>query len=108
MPLAFVLIFLYPSITLLTLFGSYALSAPAVWAYRKLRRRARGAPTHALATGVTAELEPNGHKPNGHEPHGHEPYGHEPGGDETCGIHQAGMKQAGMNEAGVIQEDTHE
>ncbi len=46
-PLAFVLIFLHPSITLLTLFGGYALSAPTVWAYRKLRRRARGAPTHA-------------------------------------------------------------
>ena len=41
-PLAFVLIFLYPSITLLVLFGSYALSAPAVWLYRKLRRRSRG------------------------------------------------------------------
>ena len=46
-PLAFVLIFLYPSITLLVLFGSYALSAPLVWAYRKLRRRTRGTPTPA-------------------------------------------------------------
>ena len=46
-PLAFVLIFLHPSITLLALFGSYALSAPTVWAYRKLRRRSRGSPTHA-------------------------------------------------------------
>ena len=42
-PLTFVLIFAYPSITLLTLFGSYALSAPLVWLYRKLRRRSRGA-----------------------------------------------------------------
>ncbi len=42
-PLTFVLIFVYPSITLLTLFGSYALSAPLVWLYRKLRRRSRGA-----------------------------------------------------------------
>src|SRR5450631_3476626 len=40
-PLAFVLIFLHPSITLLVLFGTYALSAPAIWIYRKLRRRAR-------------------------------------------------------------------
>src|SRR5450631_1871719 len=40
-PLAFVLIFLHPSITLLVLFGSYALSAPTVWVLRKLRRRAR-------------------------------------------------------------------
>jgi hypothetical protein len=46
-PLAFVLIFLYPSITLLVLFGSYALSAPLVWVYRKLRRRTRGTPTPA-------------------------------------------------------------
>ena len=44
-PLAFVLIFLYPSITLLVLFGTYALSAPCVWVYRKLRRRSRGTPT---------------------------------------------------------------
>jgi CDP-diacylglycerol--serine O-phosphatidyltransferase len=40
-PLAFVLIFLHPSITLLVLFGSYALSAPTVWVLRKLRRRTR-------------------------------------------------------------------
>jgi len=43
-PLAFVLIALHPSITLLALFGGYALSAPIVWAYRKLRRRSRGTP----------------------------------------------------------------
>jgi len=46
-PLAFVLIFLHPSITLLALFGSYALSAPTIWVYRKLRRRSRGTTTHA-------------------------------------------------------------
>jgi CDP-diacylglycerol--serine O-phosphatidyltransferase len=44
-PLAFVFIFLHPAITLLLIFGCYALSAPAVWAYRKLRRRSRAAPT---------------------------------------------------------------
>lgn len=46
-PLAFVVIFLRPSITLLVLFGTYALSAPTVWVYRKLRRRSRGTTTHA-------------------------------------------------------------
>ena len=46
-PLAFVVIFLHPSITLLVLFGTYALSAPTVWVYRKLRRRPRGTPKHA-------------------------------------------------------------
>jgi CDP-diacylglycerol--serine O-phosphatidyltransferase len=46
-PLAFVLIFLHPAITLLIIFGLYALSAPSVWAYRKLRRRSRPVvPTH--------------------------------------------------------------
>src|ERR1700734_258867 len=40
-PLAFVFIFLHPAISLLLIFGCYALSAPAVWAYRKLRRRSR-------------------------------------------------------------------
>jgi CDP-diacylglycerol--serine O-phosphatidyltransferase len=48
-PLAFVLIFLHPSITLLALFGSYALSAPTLWVYRKLRRRTRGT-THTHET----------------------------------------------------------
>jgi CDP-diacylglycerol---serine O-phosphatidyltransferase len=42
-PLAFVFIFLHPAITLLLIFGCYALSAPTVWLYRKLRRRTRGA-----------------------------------------------------------------
>jgi CDP-diacylglycerol--serine O-phosphatidyltransferase len=46
-PLAFVLIALHPSITLLALFGGYALSAPIVWVYRKLRRRSRGTPVQA-------------------------------------------------------------
>src|SRR3984893_3266317 len=40
-PLAFVLIFLHPAITLLLMSGLYALSAPTVWVYRKLRRRPR-------------------------------------------------------------------
>ena len=40
-PLAFVFIFLYPAITLLLIFGSYALSAPTVWIYRKLFAGAR-------------------------------------------------------------------
>jgi len=44
-PLAFVLIALHPSITLLALFGGYALSARIVWAFRKVRRRSRGTPT---------------------------------------------------------------
>src|SRR5277367_5064135 len=34
-PLAFVLIFLHPAISLLLIFGVYALSAPSLWAYRK-------------------------------------------------------------------------
>ncbi len=40
-PLAFVLLSLHPPVTLLVFFGGYALSAPLVWLYRKLRRRAR-------------------------------------------------------------------
>jgi hypothetical protein len=35
------LIFLYPPITLLAIFASYAASAPVLWVYRKLRRRNR-------------------------------------------------------------------
>jgi CDP-diacylglycerol--serine O-phosphatidyltransferase len=46
-PLAFVLVFTYPSITLLALFGGYALSAPLVWVYRKLRKRNRTHSAHA-------------------------------------------------------------
>jgi CDP-diacylglycerol---serine O-phosphatidyltransferase len=42
-PLAFILIFLHLPISLLLLFGLYGLSAPSVWAYRKLRRRNRPA-----------------------------------------------------------------
>jgi CDP-diacylglycerol--serine O-phosphatidyltransferase len=41
MLLAFLLIFLHPEITLLMIFGLYALSAPSIWLYRKLRRRNR-------------------------------------------------------------------
>jgi CDP-diacylglycerol--serine O-phosphatidyltransferase len=43
-PLAFVAIALHPAISLLLLFGCYALSAPAVWVFRKLRRRTRAVP----------------------------------------------------------------
>lgn len=40
-PLAFILIFSHLPTSLLLLFGLYALSAPSVWVYRKLRRRPR-------------------------------------------------------------------
>jgi CDP-diacylglycerol---serine O-phosphatidyltransferase len=46
-PLAFVLIALHPQAVLLLIFGSYALSAPLVWVFRKLRRRSRGTSTPA-------------------------------------------------------------
>jgi len=46
-PLAFVLLALHPQAVLLLLFGSYALSAPLMWVFRKLRRRSRGASTPA-------------------------------------------------------------
>jgi CDP-diacylglycerol--serine O-phosphatidyltransferase len=46
-PLAFVLLALYPQVVLLLLFGGYALSAPLIWLFRKLRRRTRGASTSA-------------------------------------------------------------
>ncbi len=46
-PLAFIFIFLHLPISLLVVFGLYALSAPSVWVYRKLRRRSRpAAATH--------------------------------------------------------------
>jgi CDP-diacylglycerol--serine O-phosphatidyltransferase len=45
-PLAFVLIFLHPAITLLLMSGLYALSAPTVWVFRKLRRRNRAVAHH--------------------------------------------------------------
>jgi CDP-diacylglycerol--serine O-phosphatidyltransferase len=46
-PLAFIFIFLHPAITLLVIFGLYALSAPSIWLYRKVRRRNRpAAPMH--------------------------------------------------------------
>jgi CDP-diacylglycerol---serine O-phosphatidyltransferase len=38
-PLTLVVIFLNPPIMLLALFGAYALSAPGVWLWRRLRRR---------------------------------------------------------------------
>jgi CDP-diacylglycerol--serine O-phosphatidyltransferase len=40
-PLAFILIFLHLPTSLLVIFGLYALSAPSIWVYRKLRRRSR-------------------------------------------------------------------
>jgi CDP-diacylglycerol---serine O-phosphatidyltransferase len=43
-PLAFILIFLHLPTSLLVIFGLYALSAPSVWVYRKLRRRNRPIP----------------------------------------------------------------
>ena len=45
-PLAFIFIFLHLPISLLVIFGLYALSAPSVWVYRKLRRRNRVRPQH--------------------------------------------------------------
>jgi CDP-diacylglycerol---serine O-phosphatidyltransferase len=46
-PLAFIFIFLHLPTSLLAIFGLYALSAPSIWVYRKLRRRSRpAAPTH--------------------------------------------------------------
>ena len=45
-PLAFVLIFLHPAITLLLMSGLYALSAPSLWVFRKLRRRNRAVVQH--------------------------------------------------------------
>jgi CDP-diacylglycerol---serine O-phosphatidyltransferase len=46
-PLAFILIFLHLPTSLLAIFGLYALSAPSIWVYRKLRRRSRPVPhTH--------------------------------------------------------------
>jgi CDP-diacylglycerol---serine O-phosphatidyltransferase len=40
-PLAFILIFVHLPTSLLIVFGLYALSAPSVWVYRKLKRRNR-------------------------------------------------------------------
>jgi CDP-diacylglycerol--serine O-phosphatidyltransferase len=40
-PLAFIFIFLHLPTSLLVLFGLYALSAPSIWVYRKIRRRNR-------------------------------------------------------------------
>lgn len=38
-PCALILVFLHPPITLLSIFGCYALSAPLIWVWRKLFRR---------------------------------------------------------------------
>ena len=43
-PLVFVLIAIDPSTMLLSVFGTYALSAPTLWVGRRLRRLVRGAP----------------------------------------------------------------
>jgi len=40
-PLAFIFIFLHLPTSLLAIFGLYALSAPTLWVYRKLRRTGR-------------------------------------------------------------------
>ena len=40
-PLAFMALSLHPQTMLLLVFGAYAMSAPSVWAWRKLRRRSR-------------------------------------------------------------------
>jgi CDP-diacylglycerol---serine O-phosphatidyltransferase len=40
-PLAFILIFVHLPTSLLIVFGLYALSAPTLWVYRRLRRRNR-------------------------------------------------------------------
>jgi hypothetical protein len=40
-----VLIALEPSTMLLSMFGTYALSAPVLWIGRRLRRITRGAPS---------------------------------------------------------------
>jgi CDP-diacylglycerol--serine O-phosphatidyltransferase len=48
-PLAFVLIAAHPETMLLSIFGTYALSAPVLWVGRRLRRLLRGAPPGASA-----------------------------------------------------------
>ena len=40
-PLTFVLVASHPPVAFLVLFGTYAASAPLLWAWRKLRRRTR-------------------------------------------------------------------
>ncbi len=57
-PLGFLLLFLHPPAALLLLFGCYAASAPVIWAYRKLRKRARppAAPPGAAPPAVPPEL----------------------------------------------------
>ena len=44
-PVAFILIGVDPPTMLLSIFGTYALSAPLLWVGRRLRRLLRGAPT---------------------------------------------------------------
>jgi CDP-diacylglycerol--serine O-phosphatidyltransferase len=45
-PLAFILLFVHLPTSLLIIFGLYALSAPTLWVYRKLRRRNRPVVPH--------------------------------------------------------------
>ena len=46
-PLLFILVAIWPPVTLFLVFGLYALSAPSLWVYRRLRRRVRGAHSSA-------------------------------------------------------------
>jgi CDP-diacylglycerol--serine O-phosphatidyltransferase len=48
-PLTFVLIAVDPPTMLLSMFGTYALSAPALWVGRRLRRLVRGAPSPGVS-----------------------------------------------------------
>ena len=41
-PVAFAIIATHPPVALLALFGTYAMSGPALWLYRRMRRRGRG------------------------------------------------------------------
>ncbi len=49
-PLGFILIALYPPTALLAIFGFYALTGPALWLWRRLRRKQRREPQEADAT----------------------------------------------------------
>jgi hypothetical protein len=54
--LAVVLIGAFRAAALLLIFGGYALSAPTVWLFRKLRRRNR--PSAAPQAFITPPMEP--------------------------------------------------
>jgi CDP-diacylglycerol---serine O-phosphatidyltransferase len=55
-PLGYALIAFHPPVVLFILFSAYALSGPAVWAYRRLRRRQRG--SDGGGTPITADPGP--------------------------------------------------